>query len=357
MIVIGVDPHKHSHTAAAVNRATAELVGERTVRARAAGFGELWEWAQGFESERVWALEDVRNLSGGLERFLLAAGERVVRVSPKLMASQRKAARQYGKSDTIDALAVARAAIREPDLPEARRAGPEREIALLSDHRDALVADATRIARRLRWLLHDLDPSLEPPGRSLSQVAVIDRLARRLRVLPKTTQVRVCREQLRQLRALVRRADELQRELGTLVRRRAPALLDLPGCGVLTAARILAEVDDVARFRTEAKLATYAGIAPLDASSGRQQRHRLNRTGNRRLNRALHIIAVTQARIHAPARDYLARRHSEGKTSREALRALKRHLIRIIYRTLTHTAQQRHARTTLPATAPLHCLT
>ena len=135
MIVIGVDPHKHSHSAAAVNRATAELVGERTVRARAAGFGELWEWAQGFESVRVWALEDVRNLSGGLERFLLAAGERVVRVSPKLMASQRKAARQYGKSDTIDALAVARAAIREPDLPEARGAGPEREIALLSDHR------------------------------------------------------------------------------------------------------------------------------------------------------------------------------------------------------------------------------
>jgi transposase len=108
----------------------------------------------------------------------------------------------------------------------------------------------------------------------------------------------------------------------------------LPGVGVINAARLLAEVADVRRFRTEAQLALYAGVAPLDASSGRQQRHRLNRSGNRQLNSALHMIAITQARIHPPARAYMARRREQGKTGKEALRALKRHLIRALYRLL-----------------------
>jgi len=121
VIVVGVDPHKDSHSAAAVERRTAELQGELTVPARRPGFAELLAWARGLDAERLWALEDGRHVSGGLERFLLAAGERVVRVSPKLMAAQRKKARQFGKSDSIDALAVARAAVREPDLPQSAR--------------------------------------------------------------------------------------------------------------------------------------------------------------------------------------------------------------------------------------------
>jgi len=357
MIVIGVDPHKDTHTAAAVERDTGVLLGDRTVRARRAGYGELLEWAQGLGPERLWAVEDVRNMSGGLERYLLVAGEQVVRVAPKLMSHVRKSARQYGKSDPIDATAIARAAIREPDLPLARFAGPAREIALLSNHRDALVADATRIARRLRWLLHDLDPGLEPPGRALSQLAVIDRLARRLRVLPQTTQVRIAREQLTLIRTITTRIKQLERELGVLVRRHARALLAIPGCGVLTAARIVGDIDDIRRFSDDAKLATYAGIAPLDASSGRQQRHRLNRTGDRRLNRALHIIAVTQVRVHDPARQYIARRVSQGKTTREALRSLKRLLIRIVYRTLVSIARDHDNRPRVQGAAPLICLT
>src|SRR4051794_38544272 len=118
-----------------------------------------------------------------------------------------------------------------------------------------------------------------------------------------------------------------------MVRRHAPQLLAIPGVGILTAARLIAEIADIDRFRTDAQLAIYAGAAPLDASSGKQVRHRLNRTGNRQLNSALHVIALTQARIYAPAREYLQRRRSEGKTASEAIRALKRHLARMIFRT------------------------
>jgi transposase len=355
VIVIGVDPHKGTHTAAVVEAATGQLVEDRTVCARRDGFEELLQWAGQLGGERRWALEDGRHVSGGLERFLLAVGEEVVRVPPKLMARERKTDRQFGKSDPIDALATARAAIREPGLPLARPAGVEREIGLLCDHRDAIVLEASRIARRLRWLLHDLDPELEPPGRSLRDQRVLARLDRQLGRCTPGVQVRICRELVRQLRTHAKQAAELQRELAGMIRRHAAPLLALPGCGVLTAARILAEVDGIGRFAGQAQLASYAGISPLEASSGRNRRHRLNRTGNRRLNRCLHIIAITQARIHGPARAYLARRLSEGKTSREAMRALKRHLIRVIYRTL-----QAHARTrsdALPGTAPLICLT
>jgi transposase len=266
---------------------------------------------------------------------LLAAGERVLRVPPKLMASQRKTVRSFGKSDAIDALAVARAGLREPDLPEARPAGPERELGLLADHRDDLVQEGTRYQRRLRWHLHELDPDLAPALRGAAKDRNLDRISRRLARMEQTAQVRICRELVRRIRELARRVAELTRELARLVRAQNTRLLELPGCGVVTAARILAEVAGIERFASEARLASYAGVAPLDASSGRQQRHRLNRAGNRQLNRALYTIALTQIRIHPPAKAYMARRTSEGKTPKEALRALKRHLVRVIYGLLT----------------------
>lgn len=131
-------------------------------------------------------------------------------------------------------------------------------------------------------------------------------------------------------------------ELELLIRTEAPALLELPGCGTLTAAKLLAEVAGVQRFSSDAKLAMLAGVAPLDASSGRQQRHRLNRKGNRQLNLALHRIAATQARVHPPARAYLERKRAEGKSRREALRCLKRHLARVVFKLLRATAERCH---------------
>ena len=355
MNVIGVDAHKHTHTAAAVQEATARALGDLTVTADEDGHLQLLSFARRLGEERVWAIEDCRHVSGALERFLLEAGETVIRVPPNMMARARKSERVRGKSDAIDATAVARAAIRQPDLPRAFLAGPEREVSLLVNHRGQLIAERTRTAKRLRWLLHDLDPTLEPPLRTLSNLATIKRVDRRLARLEATVAVRICREHLARLRDLTRRIDELQVELAPLVRRVAAELLEIPGCGTIVAARIIAEVANVERFNSDAQLALYAGVAPLDASSGKQQRHRLNRTGNRQLNHALHIIALTQSRIHPPAREYLARRKAEGKTTKEALRAFKRLLIRRVYALLRANARRQTIAVDALGMAP--CLT
>ncbi len=341
MIVIGIDPHKRTHTAVAVTQATGEHRGELTVDARQPGHEELLHWARELDPERLFALEDCRHVSGSLERFLIGHGERVVRVAPKLMGQNRRSSRSYGKSDAIDALAVARAALREPGLPEARLAGAELEVKLLADHRDDLVGEANRIVNRLRWHLHDVDPTLEVPRGRLGRSAWMERLARRLARLEQTSRVRIARCQLRRLRSLAREIKAAEDELSALVRARAPELLELPGCGTLSAAKLIAEVAGVQRFASDAKLAMLAGAAPLDASSGRQQRHRLNRKGNRQLNLVLHRIAVTQARLHPPARTYLEHKRAEGKSRREALRCLKRHIARAVWRRLRASSSER----------------
>jgi transposase len=334
VIVIGIDAHLRSHTAVAVDAGTGRQLGELTVPADEAGHAKLRRFAERFGGQREWAIEDCRNLSRRLERALLLGGERVLRVPPKLMAGLRKSARTFGKSDAIDALAIARAVLREPNLPIARLDGPEREIALLLDYRANLVVERTRMQARIRWLLLELDPALDPAGRSLSLLSTLEALKRRLAKQPPSVLLRICLELLARIRELTLQIHRLERELRPLVRRHAGPLLALPGVGTLNAARLLAEVADIHRFKTEAQLALYAGVAPLDASSGRQQRHRLNRSGNRQLNAALHMIALTQIRLPGPARDYIARRRAEGKSGKEALRALKRHLIRILYRLL-----------------------
>ncbi len=263
MIVIGIDPHKQTHTAAAVESGSGELRGERTVKARREGHERLLVWARALGSERLWAVEDCRHVSIALERFLLASGERVVRVPPKLMAGARKGARSYGKSDAIDALAVARAALREPSLPVARLAGAEREIRLLADHRDDLVQERTRIQQCLRWHLHELEPELELPAGCLDRRVWLERLGRRLARSERSVQVRICRELVARCGELSRRAAELERELARLVSAQAPTLLELPGCGVLTAARLVGETAGAERFTGEAQLAMHAGAAPL----------------------------------------------------------------------------------------------
>jgi transposase len=349
VIVIGVDPHKQTHTAAAVERATGVLRSERTAKARQRGHEQLLAWARTLSSERLWALEDCRHVSGSLERFLLARGEQVVRVPPRLMGEARKGSREAGKSDAIDALAVARAALRERDLPLALLAGAEREIRLLHDHRADLVAERTRIQNRLRWHLHDLDPALEIPAGALDRPVWLDRVGRRLARVERTAQVRIAGELVARCRGLSKRINGLERELRALLEAEAGELLELVGCGTLTAAQVVGEVAGVERFATDAKLAKHGGSAPLPASSGQKQRHRLNRKGNRQLNCALHRIAVTQARIHEPARAYPARKEAEGKSRREALRCLKRHLARVVFRILKAIAARKTLSSTMPS--------
>jgi transposase len=331
MIVIGLDVHKQTVTAVAVDEA-GRPVGEETFPV---GSERLLGWASALSAERLWAVEDCRQLTGWLERQLLEVGEPLVRVPPKLTVPERRAGRTRGKSDPIDALAIARAALREPDLARPRPGEQRyREIKLLVDHRDDLVDERRRTQQRLRWHLHQLDPTFVVPARHLDRASRLDRVSRWLARREQNVQVRIARELVARCRSLTRTIAELESELQQQTAKTAPALLELPGCAAVTAAKLLAEIGPIDRFRSDAQLARHGGVAPLDASSGRVQRHRLDRGGNRQLNAALYRIAITQARYHPAARAYLDRKRAEGKSRREAIRCLKRQLARVVFNTL-----------------------
>ena len=340
MIVLGADTHKRSHTIAAVSAATGEVLSEKTVAVGARGFAALLVWARGLEGERVWALEDCRHVSGSLERFLIARGERVLRVPTRLMADTRRGARTRGKSDSIDSIAVARAALREglQALPAAQLDGPELDLRLLVDHRERLVRQRVGLNNTLQWHLHDLWPELELPGSALMSTKWSSRIARRLARSEQTMRVRIARDELRRLRELTQAVKVLEAEIAELVAHVAPQLLAEPGFGPLTAAKLVGEIAGIERFATDAKLARAAGLAPIPISSGKTNRHRLDRGGNRQVNAAIHRVAVTRARCHPETRDYIDRKRAEGKTTREAIRCLKRHLARRIWHLLIQTA-------------------
>ncbi len=343
-VVIGVDAHKRSHTLVAVDE-VGRKVGERTVAATNDGHLQALEWASRWAGARF-ALEDCRHVTRRLERDLLTAGCTVVRVPVQLMAAARRAGRQPGKSDPIDALAVAHAALREPDLPAACLDGPAREIKLLSDHRHNLVTERTILVNRLRWHLHELDPGLQVPSRGLRRYCVLDDLAERLAAFDGVV-ARIAAELVARCRELTVQVNALERELRGMVRGLAPALLAVPGCGVLGAAAIVGETAGARRFRSRAAFARFTGTAPIPVWSGSTAgKVRLNRGGNRRMNCALHMIAVTQARGIGPGRDYVDKALARGKTRTEALRLLRRRLSDTIYVALLADEEPGQAATT-----------
>jgi transposase len=370
MIVIGTDTHMQTHTCGAVDGLTAAVAGELTVPARHGSFGKLLLWARKLDPERVWAIEDCRHVSGSLERFLIARGERIVRVAPKHMAGARRSSRERGKSDSIDAFSVARAALKEgiDSLPGAYLDGAALDIRLLVDHREDLIAERTSDQQRLRWHLHDMWPELEIPAGALDTAKWLGTVSRRLARAPQTTRVRIARELVRHITARTTRIRELEAELAALVESYAPQLLDERGCGPLTAAKLIGEIAGAERFASDAKLARASGSAPIPASSGNTNRHRLDRGGNRQLNCALHRLAVNKGKWDPDAAAYLARKQAEGKSRKEALRCLKRHLARRVWKLLRSPRPGQSPRsnnnndtTTIPApiigTAPMRCLT
>ena len=284
----------------------------------------------------MWALEDCRHVSGSFERFLIERGERVVRVPSTLMADARRGARGRGKSDRIDALAVARAAVREglDELPSAHLDGPELDLRLLVDHRERLVRQRVALNNTLQWHLHDLWPELELPGSALFYGTWGRRVARRLARAEQTMRVRIARDELRRIRELSQTIKALEAEIAQLVAGIAPQLLTEPGFGPLTAAKLVGEIAGAHRFTSDAKLARAAGVAPIPVSSGKTNRHRLDRGGNRQINAAIHRVAVTRARCHPQTRGYIDRKRAEGKSTKEAIRCLKRHLARRIWHLL-----------------------
>ena len=337
MVVLGTDAHKRSHTVVAADEAGVE-VGSITVGATPEGHLRLVKWAQRWP-ERRWAIEDCRALSRRLEADLLKLGEQVVRVPPKLMAGVRRSARTRGKSDPINALAVARAALREPDLPVAVLDGPSRELRLLVDYREALVKDRTAAQNRLRWRLHELEAGYDPPAGSLNRYKTLDEISGLLEA--HTSMVaELGRREVARIRELTREANQLEADITQRVSQQVPSLLEIPGCGALTAAKLVGEAADITRFKSRDAYAMWAGVAPIPVWSANNQRFRLNRGGNRQTNAAIHRIAITQLRIHPDAQAFIKRRLEGGSTKREALRLLKRRLANVVYRTLHADTQQ-----------------
>jgi transposase len=331
MIIVGIDAHKRTHTLVAVDE-TGRKLAEYTIGATAEGHLHGLRWAARWP-ERRFAIEDCRHVARLLEANLVAAGEAVVRVPPHLMAGTRRGGRERGKSDPIDALAIARTLLREPDLPIAQLDGPAREVRLLVDHREDLVLERARIQNRLRWHLHELFPGLEIRPRSLSHLRVLDELEERLAGLDGIVGD-IARELIVRTRELSVRANDLERQIARRVRVLGPTLLKLAGCGALTAAKLIGEVAGVLRFRSKAAFARWNGSAPIPVWSGNDNRHRLNRGGNRQANAALHRIAITQWRIRGLGRDYVDRRMAAGDTKTEALRLLRRRISDEVFRRL-----------------------
>jgi transposase len=347
MVMIGADSHKRTHTVVAVDDVGRRL-GVKTVRTNSDGHLELVRWSAQFDKV-TFALEDCRHLTRRLEADLLAAGCRVVRVPTKLMAGARRAAREPGKSDPIDAEAVALAALRHPDLPVAELDGPAREVKLLSDHRHDLVVQRTRIASQIRWYLHELDPDLEVPSRGFRRHCVVAELAVELDRFDGLV-ARLTRNLLARCDELNHQINALEAELRGLVRAIAPTLLAIPGCGVLTAAVIIGETAGVHRFRDNDAYARFTGTAPVPVWSGASAgKVRLNRGGNRAVNCALHMIAVTQARGIGPGEAYLAKQQARGKDKTAALRLLRRRLSDTVFTALR--ADQQHETQATPLVA------
>ena len=333
MVVLGVDPHKQTYTVVAVDQ-TGRQLAQLTVSARTDGQLQLLDWARQLPVpdglQRRWAVEDGRHVAGRLVTHLLRAGEAVVWVPPKLMAKARTSARTRGKSDPIDALAVARAALREPGLAAAQLQGPALAVRLVLDHREDLVAERTRMLNRLRWHLHDLDPELAPPTGTLTRLWVLDRLADQLQTLA-GVRAEIAAELVARIRQLTERINQLEADLDRRVKPLAGHLRQVVGVGALGAAKLIGETGGVGRFGRSAQFAMHAGVAPIPVWSGNRTRHRLNRGGNRQLNAAIHRVAVTQLRAHPPARALMARRIAAGNSKPEALRVLKRHLADVLY--------------------------
>lgn len=338
-VVIGVDTHKHTHTAAVVDATTGGVLAEVTVATDAAGYAHLLAWATAHADVRAWALEGAGGYGAGLARHLLGAGEQVI----ELDRPARTARRNGAKSDSLDAARAGREALGRTHLAQVKTDGPRAQLAALMAARRSAVEAATLAQRQLHALVIAAPEVLRAVFRGQSTTAMTATAAR-LRARPSfdahtTTTASVLRALARRTLALHAEAREHERAMTVIVRTWRPDLLDQPGVGVIVAAQLLICWSHPGRVRSEAAFAMLAGVAPIPASSGLRTRHRLNRTGDRQLNRALHVVALSRTRYHQPTRDYVERRRAQGKTDREIRRCLKRYIARDLFRQLEHGLQ------------------
>jgi transposase len=335
MLTLGVDAHKKLHVAIALDdqgRPVSHWRGSNSV----ASWRECLAWAGQLGATRQWGIEGAWNYGRGLAQCLVEAGETVYEVNARWTAQGRRQARRPGKTDRLDARAVAACVLQEaPQLPVVSVEDDTAVLDLLTSERETAVGEATRLKSQLHALLLQLDPEyrvqlarLETPD---DWGALADYQASDPRELAQARAAAV-RRLAQRLKLVLDQAAELARQIKTRTEAGGfTPLTEICGVGFLLAGTLAGILGPGCRFRTDAELAAYAGVAPLEASSAGAVRHRLNRGGNRRLNSIVHMIAVTQLRCHAPAKTYRDRRLKEGKSRREAMRALKRYLVRAIW--------------------------
>ena len=329
-VIIGVDPHKASHTAAVLGGRHQVLAHLRIASDRA-GYRQLRRWSARWP-QRLWAVENTAGLGSSLTQWLLRDGEQVVDVPAKLSARVRLLSTGHGrKTDRADAVSTALGACSTAELQRAALEGQATTLRLLSDRRDELVASRTQTLNRLHALLAELAPG---PVRTPLSAYRAAALLRPIRVSagPARTRRLLAVDLLHDVRRLDTLLARIAKPIVAAVKEAHSRRTDLFGIGPILAAKILGRISDVRRFPTAARFAASCGVAPIEASSGDVVRHRLSRAGDRQLNFALHVMAVTQARQHPSGRAYYLRKHGEGHSDKEALRCLKRRLADVVYR-------------------------
>ena len=339
MVTIGVDTHTATLAASAVDAAGRELAA-RSFANDQRGHRSLLRWAQALGPERRFGIEGSGSYGAALSRLLSAAGESPVEVPAILTQRERRHLHRAGKSDPGDALAIARVALREQRLGPVQTAGTAEDLKLLVDARDHRIWERTRAANHLHAYLVVLEPGAAAKIGNLREAG---HLAAAGRLIKRTsgTRAELARSEWARFRRLTSEVIELERRIRAVVRFSGSSLPAIRGVAAITAAKLLGETGDPTRLRSSPAFAALSGTAPIPASSGKTSRHRLNRGGNRQLNRALHAIAVVQARTDPRAQAYVTRRMAEGKSRLEALRCLKRHLADVVFRTMLADAATR----------------
>jgi transposase len=332
-VLIGVDPHKASVTVAVVDEAVGELIERASFPQNRTGVRALERWAKRFP-ERRWAVENAGGLGRYLAQRLAATGESVVDVPPKLSTRVRVlSSGNARKNDGLDALATALAAWGNERLPKVDPEAESEVLRLLSERREDLVAERTRALNRLHGLLRDLVPGGVAGTLSTPRAA---RILRGIRVQGYSARVRrrLASEILRDVRALERKIADLNERIEVEIEASDTSLMEIFGIGPILAAKIIGTVGSVARFPTKAHFASYSGTAPVENSSGEMVRHRLSLAGNRKLNNALHMVAICQSRSDVRGSAYYRKKLAEGKSRKEALRCLKRRISDAVFKSL-----------------------
>lgn len=336
-VVIGIDSHRDTHTAAVVDAGTGAVLAEWCVATTAAGYSELISKTENFGGARVWAIESAGHYAAGLVRCLVERDEWVIEID----RPARPARRGGAKSDPIDAVRAARDALARPSLGEPRAAGQRRALAMLISARRLIVDSAADAMRQLHALVVAAPDPIRTRLRDHNNRALLAAAAK-LRHHPShdletTTTIDVIRDLARRISSLREQAANYQNQIKAIVTDWRPDLLAQPGVGPITAAVLLCVWSHPGRFRNEAAFAKLCGVAPIPASSGQTHRHRLNPGGDRQANRAIHTITITRLAHDPTTRAYRDRRRAEGKTDREIRRCLKRFIARQLFRLLETT--------------------